>query len=49
MSEQKLTFYHVIYGLDNTVQKVTVNRSPGAPASLPPPPTVQPITNSDME
>jgi hypothetical protein len=49
MTEQKLTLYHVIYGLDNTIQKVTVERLSGAPASLPPPPPVQPITNSDME
>jgi hypothetical protein len=49
MTERKLTFYHVIYGLDNTIQKVTVERTANAPANLPPPPTVQPITNSDME
>src|SRR5271163_1340792 len=49
MSEEKLTLYHVIYGPDDMIQKVTVERLPGAPANLPSPPTTQPVTNSAIE
>jgi hypothetical protein len=49
MSEDKLTLYHVIYTPDGTIRSVSTERRSNAPASLPPPPPAQPVTNSDME
>lgn len=49
MTEEKLTLYHVIYGPDNTVQSVSVERLSGAPASLPPPPPAQSVTSAGNE
>jgi hypothetical protein len=46
MTEEKLTLYHVIYGPDNAIQSVSVERLSGAPASLPPPPPAQSVTSS---
>jgi len=46
MAEDKLTLYHVIYGPDDMIRSVNVERLSNAPASLPPPP---PVTNSGTE
>jgi hypothetical protein len=49
MTENKLTLFHVIYSPDETIQRVSEERLSGAPASLPPPPQVQPVRNSGIE
>ncbi|HEX4209476.1 MAG TPA: hypothetical protein VHY56_03720 [Candidatus Binataceae bacterium] len=49
MTEDKLTLFHVIYSVGNTIQSVHEERLSSAPASLPPPPPIQPVTSSGME
>jgi hypothetical protein len=49
MTEDKLTLFHVVYSPDETIQSISEERLPNAPASLPPPPPTQPLTNSGVE
>lgn len=44
MTEDKLTLYHVTYGLDDTIQHVSVERLSGAPATLPSPQAPSAVT-----